>query len=223
MERFRFSMTLDRAEQIFQTVVAATTPQPRPIVRPLSDLGVCSFDEITIAMKLRLACEYQHCASDPSAAADFPKRVETYDVFSLGLRSAFVPDAKFAKLAQFRPGSEEAKMEAICLASSCRDKSDPEYQNWLNQETIPSFANFCRHTGADDPLYWQKVYSHLGLQYGPSSPRGNRVTPSYTPGARTLKVEKQNKVSTSQSAGCASSILSALVVVLFFILMVAFL
>lgn len=48
---------------------------------------------------------------------------------------------------------------------------------FLSQETASSFAEYCRSVGADDPLYWQKVYSRLGVEYTANSPRGNDTQP----------------------------------------------
>jgi hypothetical protein len=74
-------------------------------------------------------------------------------------------------------------------------------QRFLSQETASSFAEYCRRLGADDPLYWQKVYSRLELEYTSDSPRGNDVQPTTfdldDPGVRN---HFQRIVSTSRDA-----------------------
>jgi hypothetical protein len=40
-------------------------------------------------------------------------------------------------------------------------------------ETLDSFAQFCKHIGASDSLYWQKIYTRLNLPYDKTCPRGN--------------------------------------------------
>jgi hypothetical protein len=49
---------------------------------------------------------------------------------------------------------------------------DPRF---LSMETAPSFAEFCKSLGLNDSLYWQKVYTRLGLEYTATSPQGNQV------------------------------------------------
>ena len=52
------------------------------------------------------------------------------------------------------------------------DFDDPLF---LSQETPSSFAEYCRFVGAGDPMYWQKIYTRVGLEYTTTSPQGNRL------------------------------------------------
>jgi hypothetical protein len=45
-------------------------------------------------------------------------------------------------------------------------------------ETPESFGNYCKHIGVNDPIYWQKIYTRLDLEYTSTSPRGNAVANS---------------------------------------------
>lgn len=53
------------------------------------------------------------------------------------------------------------------------DESSEQYQRWSSLETIESFGNFCKHIGADNGMFWQKIYTHLNLDYTPDSPKGD--------------------------------------------------
>ena len=55
-----------------------------------------------------------------------------------------------------------------------------DFMEWLSTDErraslgdISSLADYCESLGANDPLYWQKVYTRLGLEYTSTSPRGN--------------------------------------------------
>lgn len=158
-------MTLDSADKIAQFVVDTVARQSAQPVRRKSELRGHAFEDITKALKLRVAREYRQCANDPSAYRDFLKRVDSYDVVNISVWSEFVDDHKVQAVASLDPASREHKIEMLRLATSWQDPSNHEYQKWLKQETITSFANYCRSIGADDEDYWQKVYAHLGLAY----------------------------------------------------------
>lgn len=165
-------MTLDKAEQVVQTLAAALSRKSPILVHRMSELQGYSFKEITIAMKLRVAREYQHCGDDPSALAAFQKRVDSaYGALAAGMRGQFVADSKIDELAHLSPYSREFQFAMTRLANAAwmGDENDPDYQGWLQEETITSFANYCHHVGVDDPLYWQKIYTHLGIPYEPRS------------------------------------------------------
>jgi hypothetical protein len=49
-----------------------------------------------------------------------------------------------------------------------------EDKRFASLETSSSFADYCRSVGAKDPLYWQKIYTRIGLEYTAESPRGNQ-------------------------------------------------
>jgi hypothetical protein len=46
----------------------------------------------------------------------------------------------------------------------------------LAMETEESFGKFCQSIGYGDPIFWQKIYTRLRLEYTESSPRGNLPT-----------------------------------------------
>ena len=51
-----------------------------------------------------------------------------------------------------------------------REENSPFYGKL---ETAESFAEYCKAVGVKDPLYWQKIYMRIGLDYTPESPQGN--------------------------------------------------
>lgn len=42
----------------------------------------------------------------------------------------------------------------------------------VSDESIASFAGYCRSLGTQDSLYWQKIYTRIGLDYYSSIPKG---------------------------------------------------
>lgn len=166
-------MKLDQAEQVVQTLATTLSRKSSILVHRMSELKGYSFDEITIAMKLRVAREYQQCADDPTALAEFRKRVDSvYGPLAAGMRSQFVADSKIDAFGHLSPDSEEFKFAMTQLMPAWRDENDPDYQRWLQEETIVSFASYCQYIGGNDPLYWHRIYTHLGIPFEPNSSQG---------------------------------------------------
>ena len=63
------------------------------------------------------------------------------------------------------------------VAKPAFDIDDPRF---LSQEPPSSFAKYCKSVGADDPNYWQKIYTRLGLEYTSTSPVGNEPVDTAT-------------------------------------------
>ena len=68
----------------------------------------------------------------------------------------FVPDDEYHEYARTDFASERANAmrQRFSTAHTVPDV-----------ETVSSFANYLKSVGASDPLFWQKVYSHLGLSF----------------------------------------------------------
>lgn len=164
-------MTLEKAQQIVEKVVAAVSLPSAPLVRRMSELGGYSFDQIEIAIKLSVAHDYCECSAAPSASVAFRKKVAAYDAVFVSLPGSFVPDIKIDEIAHLKPDSMEYRRAMLRLATEWKDETNPDYQRWLRSETITSFGNFCLHIGTRDSLYWQKVFTYLGLAYGPTTTR----------------------------------------------------
>jgi hypothetical protein len=98
--------------------------------------------------------------------------------------SLFIPDDLMAKLEQLaelsktlpRDSPEFLKRELpVTRELSAFEKEWPKF---LSLEMTSSFGEYCRCIGVNDPIYWQKVYTRIGIEYTSTSPKGN--APVYT-------------------------------------------
>ena len=78
--------------------------------------------------------------------------------------------------------------DVALLPESAFEFDDPRF---LSQETASSFAKYCRSVGADDPHYWQKIYTRLGLEYTSTSPPGNLAVPPWDLSPAALKQRRE--------------------------------
>lgn len=160
-------MTTDDAETIVRAFTAAISQKSDHLVHRMSELQGYKFEEIETAMKLKVALEHLESANDPTVSVAFKERVGTFGGLAIGMHAMFVPDDKFDDLLQLPTDSQEKNIAATQLMTAWQDENNLDYQRWLAQETVESFANYCRHIGADNPSYWELVYTHLGLRYPP--------------------------------------------------------
>lgn len=66
-------------------------------------------------------------------------------------------------------------------------------------ESITAFAAFCQSLGSDDKLYWQNVYTRIGLDYDGDSPKGGVVMQSSSSGlSATIKSVSES----TKKTGC---------------------
>lgn len=75
---------------------------------------------------------------------------------------------------------------AVSAAVGARLVNEVFKADWdacLKAESIRPFYAFCWSLQADDPLYWQKVYTKLGLPYDDTCPKG-MPEPNLTPTGR---------------------------------------
>jgi hypothetical protein len=160
-------MNLDKAAEIVNVFGKAlegknTTSK----LRRKSDLKGFTLSEIDTAHKLILARNFQFTGT-PEGDAIFEKTVGSFG-YSIGIYFLlFVDDKEFDELEKMDRSSNDYKKQLSTSATKGANENNPEYQKFLQLESIESFGNFCRHVGRDDPLYWQKIYTHLGLRYDP--------------------------------------------------------
>lgn len=162
-------MNLDEAEQIVKEFGKALEGKDTTLpVRRKSDLKGLTLLEIDTACKLIIARNYFEFTGTPKGDALFEKVVGNFGFSIFGFFSLFVDDKEFNELVKMDRSSIDHKKKVSTLVSKGANENNPDYQKFLQLESMESFGNFCRHIGRDNPLYWQKIYTHLGLPYNTS-------------------------------------------------------
>jgi hypothetical protein len=123
--------------------------------KPVSAFKGYDLVQICTAFKLLVANEFLLFAGRDDFEEKFTKGVELYAPVPLNVVGNFWADDQ---------------VDAV-RAKPAFEFDDPVF---LSQETPSSFAEYCRFVGADDPRYWQKIYTRLGLDYTSASPAGNQ-------------------------------------------------
>ncbi len=165
-------MTLKEADKIIEIVSSAFHRETRTQFHKLSELQGYDIFDIDIALKLRTAQDYLESQRSNNGEEAFKKAVNTYEVSLMAVLSLFADDEKVDQLEQLPENSPEYIQTRCTMMTERTKTSHPDYERWAKLETVSSFANFCRYIGAADPLYWQKIYTHLELEYISDSPRG---------------------------------------------------
>ena len=156
-------MSLPLAEYILDAVSAALqdTSHRR---HPQSALRGFDIVQICTACKLRVANEFLISRAVAQIRPDAEKRfldgIRLYDSLPWQISMTFVADDEIDSI------SAKSAFEIIDPSSTkIRDE-------FAREETADSLAIFCKSV-ENDPLYWQKIYTRLGLEYNSSSPNGS--------------------------------------------------
>ena len=164
-------MTLKEAEKISNYVTDIFAQKPRNELLRESQLRGYSFPDIHHAYALVIALRRQLGAFDPNIKQESQK----YADLAAGLVASFsmsvMPDEDASRLASIPKDSAEHKKEFVKTVMAQGDKrhSNPA---WAKLESLDSFNQFCWTLDPEDTLYWQNVYTHLGLPYDSDSPKG---------------------------------------------------
>ena len=155
-------MTIKEAEHILTTLYDALDDTRYQFNIPISSLKGHGITEVTTATKLRFANEFLHLSfrvADPEKriadAIDYYHETRLLLVFS-----RFVPD-------------DQVNTKCATSPYFPYDQSDVVDAYLNSTETISSFCQYCLSVGAEDPIYWQKIYTRMGLEYTSASPRSN--------------------------------------------------
>jgi hypothetical protein len=192
------AMTISEAEHIIDIFAAALQRKQPPTNGeneknfyldryrhhlPISILQGYDFFQLDVALKLRLANMFLFFEGRNDFDEQFAKEKRLCTLPLLAL-TQFIPDdlmSKFKYLAELlktipRESAEFRKYEQPIWKEYC---AQTEWfindKKFLSLETSESFAAYCRGIGAKDAIYWQKIYTHLNLEYTSSSPEGNKL------------------------------------------------
>jgi len=155
------TMTILEAEHILDIIIkeVQNTSHRHHPVSALEGHDIC---QIETAAKLRIANEFLACALRSLPEERFAEGVKVWEGVTGIVMLTFVPDDQVDKV------GADLVFDLDPATMAYKDK------RLGSLETGSSFANYCRSVGAKDPLYWQKIYTRIGLEYTAESPRGNQ-------------------------------------------------
>lgn len=154
-------MTLREAEKVFDIVTDALQNDPHRHV-PLSALKGYDIYQVSTALKLRIANEFLILAPRDDFDEKFSDGLKLYDSGPLLLAMRVVPDNQVDDV-RARPAFELIDPTTMTFAD----------KRLAAEETASSFGEYGKSVGENDPLYWQKIYTRLNLDYTSQSPPGN--------------------------------------------------
>lgn len=170
----KLEMTISQAEEIIDLISAVLQSESTQPYRPVSLLKGYDIVQIDAALKLRLANQFLYLSGNPDFENKFGAAVQAYAGIPFHIASMFVPDESLVKLDTLPVGSREYMRQKIESWPSPLDESMRlKDERLASVETPSSFADYCKQLGTEDPLYWQKVYTRIGLEYTTKSPRGS--------------------------------------------------
>ena len=155
------TMTISEAERIIDIVSTALHETNGPHY-PVSALKGYDVYQICTALKLRVANEFLLLTGREDFEEQFAEGLRLYDGIPWTIMRSFVPDNQVESLL--------AKPVFNPIDGSNMTFKD---QRLASEETPSSFGDYCKYVGSEDPTYWKKIYTRLGLEYTPRSPRGN--------------------------------------------------
>lgn len=155
------TMTLREAEKIFDIVTDVLQDDTHPHI-PLSALKGYDIYQVSTALKLRIANEFLLLASRDDFEKKFEDGLKLYESGPLLVAMRVVPDDQVDDI----------------WAQGAFDLIDPDTMTFADkrladEETASSFGQYCKSVGETDPLYWQKIYTRLNLDYTSTSPLKN--------------------------------------------------
>jgi hypothetical protein len=88
------------------------------------------------------------------------------------LSSVVVADNDMDRLEKMQRASPEYNRLFIDAIQRRMTQCDLEWKQKPNHESIASFNAYCWSLDPGNPLYWQKIYTHLDIAYDENSPSG---------------------------------------------------
>jgi len=179
-------MNLQQSEAVLKDAIELAATAPQGPFHPASALKGRTFVQIKTAACLQVAKIRQLGSfSDEfkKSGDEFVQRLGVMIPF--GLCSKVVPTAEAERLSRISRSSPDFPL-AVSAAIRARTENEAFKADWdacLKVESIAPFYAFCWSLQADDPLYWQKVYTKLGLAYDDTCPKG-MLEPNLTPAGR---------------------------------------
>ncbi|MDD5139632.1 MAG: hypothetical protein PHY43_05140 [Verrucomicrobiales bacterium] len=156
-------MTLKEAEDITSHVINLIAAKPRSAYCRVSQLRGHPLPVIYNAFCLVIAKQRQIGSYDPNLRKVSHAYADKADGLVGSLSIAVLCDADVDRLGQLPKESPEFKRLFLEAIHRRREQSDLEWQK-TDREAFVAFDNYCWSLESDDPLYWQKIYTHLAIK-----------------------------------------------------------
>ena len=145
------TMTMAEVDRIIDIVYEAVQDTSHRH-HPISALKGYDIYQICTAFKLRIANEFLLLVERDDFEKQFAEGLKHYDAGPWHIMR-FVPDH------QVDSPSPEFVFNPI-------DPSTMKFKDkrLASEETGSSFGEYCKSVGPKDPIYWQKIYTRLGLE-----------------------------------------------------------
>lgn len=169
-------MTIQESEHILEVVLSALQDDDSPRFHPISSLRGYDVFRIDKAIKLQIANDFLILSYKDDFEEQFASQVQLYSSLPLHIVTGFVADTELAKLQTLEPDSLEFKQFVMEISPRPLDPSTGTFKDerLASLETPSSFGDYCRSVGVNDPIFWQKIYTRIDLDYNSSSPKGNK-------------------------------------------------
>lgn len=164
-------MTLEQAHWIAEIATDAFASKPSGNFCPTSKFRGRSFVEISKAYSLVIAARRQIAADENEMKTACEKFASLASQLVASLEMMVITDEEFNHLANLPEGSNERKRVLLEVVQN-RKRNEEQGRELAKEETAASFNSFCWTLDYRDPLYWQKVYTHLRLPYDERCPIG---------------------------------------------------
>jgi hypothetical protein len=166
------TVTLDEAEQVTNRLIDLIAAKPPDAFCRASEMRGNTLPTINNAFFLIIAAR-RHVAHDDETlhgiSREYADKVEAL-VGSLSV--VVLPDDDMDRLNRLQKGSSEFNRVRIDAVLRRMAQCDLELKKVPNRESFLSFNDYCWSLNPRDPLYWQRIYTHLDLPYDENSPIG---------------------------------------------------
>ncbi len=170
---YKPTLTTDEAERIVSIVERIlTTPKSLSWGYRLSELQGYSRIDVAHALMINIAQVYKDGRNHPAFESEISKLVDAMDSSLVHIATTGIPDSELKAL-----GANPDLSTLINLAGKWsllpltgKIDSNPalskEREYFGNIEMPSSIAEYCsEELQPNDPEYWQKLYTHIGLNY----------------------------------------------------------
>ena len=164
-------MTIERAEFITKTVADLFAKKGKNLL-PRSALHDWSFKMISQAFALTIA-KYRQISDGSSEQEYFCKKyAENAAGLVALLKMTIIPNDEFSTMFRLPIDSPDLpllRLRAIQRRLASETQEDIELSQ---QEALSAFNEFCWSLNPCSELYWQNVYTRVGLKYDENCPTG---------------------------------------------------
>lgn len=164
-------MNLADADRMVDIAANALARTSGGVVGRRSWLRGVDEEKLVAALMLRLARTYLHEKTLPDGRSLFAFTVECATGIHMALLSNFAEDHEVDEIEKMPSDSRECILRRAKLMTRHLD-TPAEAEAFERGQAIGRFSEFCETLDREDPLFWQKVFTAIGLPFDPKTFRG---------------------------------------------------